>query len=106
MDVSFSLSEGLFREKLDQLVLSKRPRRALAFCFLTTFACVVAVVSGAFYLNASAAELLEQLSFQVQAIEALKKVSETIVWAGTATFLGCVTLVIHSVARWIGGRAE
>jgi hypothetical protein len=106
MDVSFSLGEGVFSEKLDQLALSKRPRRALAFFFLVTFSSVVAIVIGAFYLNDNAAALLEKLSFRVQAIEALKKVTQTIIWLGTASFLGCMTLAIHSLARRIGGKSE
>ncbi len=106
MDVSVSLGEGVFREKLDQLALSKRPRSALAFFFLVTFGCVVALVSAAFYLNDNAAALLEQLSFRVQAIEALKKVTRAIFGVGTVIFLGWATLVIHSVARRIGGKAQ
>jgi hypothetical protein len=103
VDVSFSIGESFFRDKLDQLVLSKHPRIALAFFGFITFVSFVALVTGAFILNGNAVGLLEQLSFGVHAIEALKKVTEIIICVGTLSFSSWMILVIHSVTRKIGG---
>jgi hypothetical protein len=105
MDVSFSLGEGVFREKLDELVLSKRPRRALAFFGLATFGGSLIIVIGAFFLHNNAVSLLEQLSFNPQAIEALTRVTAAIIGIGTASLIGWSIFAIQSVARRIGGEA-
>jgi hypothetical protein len=105
MDVSFSLSESVFREKLDELALSQRPRRALGFFFVASAASLVALVTGAFYLYDNAANLLDQLSFSSQAIEALKKVTKVIFGLGAASSIGWSIFAIQSLARRIGGVA-
>jgi hypothetical protein len=105
VDVSFSIGERAFREKLDELVLSKRPRRALAFFGLGTFGSILVIVIGAFFLHNNAVGLLEQLSFKPQAIEALARVTTAIIGIGTASLIGWSILAIQSVASRIGGEA-
>jgi hypothetical protein len=105
VNVSLSLGEGMFREKLDELALSKRPRRALAFFFVASAASLVALVTGAFYLYDNADNLLDQLSFSSQAIEALKKVTRVIFSVGAASLIGWSIFAIQSLARRIGGVA-